>query len=112
MANPVTQLEMADKSVVHVGDQRKIRALITDVDDAASEPTQIRIVITPDNAPSSAKTYAKTAVSPEVAMTKDADGNYYATHTFTVAGWHSVVATGSGNMGEVEPARIRVYPVP
>ena len=101
-------LEMTDGTVVHVGDKRRLTATVTDSADAAAEPTQIVMVCTPDAAPSSATTYAKTASGSQVAMTSVSSGIYYADHTFSVAGWWNIVTTGSGNMTEVDRRRIFV----
>lgn len=94
---------------IHQGDERRIVATATDKDDAASEPTQLKIKVT---APSGASvTYAKTPLSEEEAMVQADTGIWYAEHVFTEAGWHQVVAAGSGNMNEVEPARVYVEKV-
>ena len=106
----IPELIMGDESQIHQGDARKIRAVTTNASDAQAEPTQLKIRVT---APSrTIVTYAKAAEGEEKPLIREEDGNYYAEHTFTEGGWHEVIAVGSGNMAEVEPANVYVVSVP
>lgn len=105
------RIELADGDEIFIGSKKRITATVLDSSDVAASPTQLKIVFTPDAAPATVTTYAVTPSGSEVALTAGSTGIYYADHTFSVAGWWSVVATGSGNMTEVEKVRIYVDPV-
>lgn len=107
----VRELALSDNSCVHQGDKRRVKATTTASDDSAAEPTQIKITFTPPSGSTNATTYAKTAGAGESSLTQESSGIWYADHTFDEGGWWTVVAAGSGNMGEVDPTRIYVTPV-
>lgn len=102
------EIKLADGDQIFVGSKKAITATVLDADDVAATPTQFKLTFTPDAAPASATTYAKTPVSPEVAFTSETSNTFTANHLFNVAGWWTVVGIGSGNMAEVEKVRIFV----
>lgn len=111
MSAHAIKINLADGDHIFVGSKKRIVAMVTDAADAAAEPTQLKLVFTPDNAPATVTTYALTPTGSEVQLGETEAGTYYADHTFSVTGFWKIVATGSGNMTEVELARVYVDPV-